>query len=150
MNKINKFEYVASADRTVALPTRSTKNSAGYDFHSPIDFELKPNCTIFMKLGVKCMVKDNEFLFILPRSSLGFKNNNYTVLTNTVGVIDSDYFNNPLNEGEICLKLHNFSSESLVVKKNDRLVQGIFLRYDTVDDDNCINERKGGLGSTGE
>jgi dUTP pyrophosphatase len=150
MNNINKFEYVSSADKTVDLPSRSTEYSAGYDFHSPIDFKLKPHHTICIKLGIKCQIKNNECLLIIPRSSLGFKNKNYTVLTNTIGVIDSDYYNNDSNEGEICLKLHNFSHTSLIIKKNDKLVQGIFMRYDTADDDNsCKTKRKGGLGSTG-
>jgi dUTP pyrophosphatase len=149
MSKLNKFEYVSSADKTVNLPSRSTEHSAGYDFYSPIDFRLRPHHTIFMKLGVKCQVKDNECLIIVPRSSLGFKNGNYTTLTNTIGIIDADYYNNNDNEGEICLRLHNFANKSLIVKKNDRLIQGIFMRYDTVDDDCCNVKRKGGLGSTG-
>jgi dUTP pyrophosphatase len=149
MSEINKFEYVSSADKTIILPSRSTEHSAGYDFHSPIDFKLRPHHTIFMKLGIKCQVKNNECLVIVPRSSLGFKNGNYTTLTNTIGIIDADYYNNDDNEGEICLRLHNFSNKTLVVKKNDRLIQGIFMRYDTVDDDFCNTKRKGGLGSTG-
>ena len=145
MSNINKFDYVKNADTDVSLPSRSTSHSAGYDFHSPKAFKLMPHETILLNSGVKCQVKDGEFLMILPRSSLGFKANNHIVLTNTVGVIDADYYNNPNNEGEICIKLYNMSTYTFEVNKNDRLVQGVFVKYDTTCDDACETKRNVGL-----
>ena len=146
---INKFEYVSKSKRDFDLPTRGTKRSAGYDFHSPISFTLQANETIKFSLEVKVQVKEDEVLLIVPRSSLGFKNNNHITLTNTVGVIDADYYNNEDNEGEIFVRLHNFGDTPLTINKNDRLVQGIFVKYDIVEDDKTTTERTGGFGSTG-
>ena len=145
----NKFEYLSKSKKDFDLPSRATKNSAGYDFHSPVDFEVKSGETVEISLEIKVCIKRNEFLMIIPRSSLGFKNNNHITITNTVGVIDADYYNNPSNEGEIKARFHNFGPDTFKVKKNDKLLQGIFVKFDTVDNEKEIeSERTGGFGST--
>ena len=147
--RINKFEYVSWSKREFDLPTRASKESAGYDFHSPVDGCIEPGAVVEFSLEVKVQIKPFEFLFIPPRSSLGFKGDNHVALTNTVGIIASDYYNNPDNEGEIRLKLKNFGDKPFYFKKNDRLVQGIFLSFDITEDDDVEESRQGGLGSTG-
>lgn len=146
----NKFEYVSWSFKNFDLPTRATSGSAGYDFHSPMEIKIAPGETVEFSLEVKAQVKPGQFLMIVPRSSLGFKGLNHVALTNTTGIIDSDYYNNPDNEGEIRVKLHNFGSNIFVINRNDKIVQGIFVNYDTVDDDKTENERTGGFGSTGK
>lgn len=146
----NKFEYVSWSKREFDLPHRSTAKSAGYDFHSPVDTVIMPGATVRFSLEVKVKLKDWTFLMIPPRSSLGFKDDNYVALTNTIGIIDGDYYNNPKNEGVIELRLHNFGEKPFIINKNDRLVQGIFVKYDITDDDDATAERVGGLGSTGK
>ena len=150
MFNLNRFEYVSWVTRDFNLPRRATHRSAGYDFFSPCDGVIQPNEVIEFSLGVKVRVKPGEFLFIPPRSSLGFKNDNHVALTNTVGIIDEDYYDTK-EEGEIRLRLKNFGNKPFEFHKNDRLVQGIFLKYDITDDDDPVsNERVGGLGSTGK
>lgn len=147
----NRFEYVSWSKREFNLPRRATSNSAGYDFYSPVDLVIQPDEVKKFSLEVKVQIKQREFLFIPPRSSLGFKGDNHVALTNTVGIIDTDFYNNPKDEGEIMLKLKNFGNTPFVIHKNDRLVQGIFMNYDITDDDDPVsNERVGGLGSTGK
>ena len=88
----------------IKLPKRATTGSAGYDFFSPIEFELRVGDTIKIPTGVKVLLDDDKFLAIYPRSGLGFK---YRVqLDNTVGIIDSDYSQSD-NEGHIFIKLTN-------------------------------------------
>ncbi len=144
---MNKFEYVSSSGRGFDLPTRATAKSAGYDFHSPVAFDLKPGEIKEIKLEVKVQLNEREVLWLVPRSSLGWKYN--VKLVNTVGIIDGDYYNNPENEGEIGLKLHNQGDKTLHVAVNDRLIQGIFLNFNITDDDAAQGERLGGFGSTG-
>lgn len=45
---------------------------------------------------------------------------------NGVGIIDSDYYNNPDNEGEIMLILYNFGEEDMIIKKVNALLK-VFL-----------------------
>lgn len=123
------------------LPKRSTKASAGYDFYLIEDITLKPNEIKKIPTGYKAKMLDNEALFIIVRSSLGFKYN--IRMTNQVGLIDSDYYNNEKNEGHMFVSLQNHSDEVVTLKKDTAFVQGIFMPYLKVDDDTCSNERTG-------
>ena len=121
----NKFEYVSWSKRDFDLPTRATQKSAGYDFHSPKDVVIEPGATEFIDLEVKCCVKPGEFLMIVPRSSLGFKGLNHVALTNTTGIIDADYYNNPDNEGvigKISSLKNDVSDTNIIWTKNQGIV----------------------------
>ncbi|MEG0826644.1 MAG: deoxyuridine 5'-triphosphate nucleotidohydrolase [Bacilli bacterium] len=130
------------------LPKRSTKYSAGYDFFSLIDFNLKPNEIKKIPTGIKINMNYDEMLMLVVRSSQGFKYN--VRLCNQVGIFESDYYNNITNEGHAWIKLQNHGDKDYIVKKNDAICQGIFMKFLTVDNEIKIeNERKGGNGSTG-
>lgn len=145
----NRFEYVSWSKADFDLPKRSTKNSAGYDLHTPVEFFVEPGDTVEISLEIKCDIEKGEFLMLVPRSSMGW-NGNHIAITNTAGIIDSDYYNNPKNEGEIRARFHNFGDETFHANKNDRVLQGIFVKYDVASDDDAQGERLGGLGSTGK
>lgn len=131
------------------LPKRSTKKSAGYDFRSLEEKVIRPKESYIFKTGIKAIMNDDELLYIFIRSSLGFKND--ITLSNSVGIIDSDYYNNENNEGHIAIKLINHSDKNFKVNIGDKIAQGIFSKFLVVDDEEeIINERKGGFGSTNE
>lgn len=44
---------------------------------------------------------------------------------------------------------YNLSNWPVVIKKDDKLGQGIFQKYLKTDDDEATGERTGGFGSTG-
>jgi len=129
------------------LPKRATKGSAGYDFYTPISFQLNPGETIKIPTGIRCEMNPRWVLMIYPRSGLGFKFR--LQLDNTVGVIDSDYFYSD-NEGHIFIKITNDSNEGKIVevKAGQGFAQGIFMQYGIVEDDDTVEERNGGFGST--
>ena len=128
-------------------PERNTKKSAGYDFYSINDFVIKPGEQMKIPTGIKAYMNDDEVLFLIVRSSMGFKYN--VRMCNQVGVIDGDYYDNIDNEGHIWIKLQNEGTQDYVIKKGDKIVQGIFLKYFVADNEEEIKkERKGGLGST--
>lgn len=135
-------------DRGVALPSRGTKFSAGYDFKTLERVEILPGETKVIPTGVKAEMEKDDVLLIVPRSSVGIKKG--VVLANTVGVIDADYFENPKNDGHILLALKNTSDRTAVFEKGERVAQGIFVKYGIVADDTAVSERKGGTGSTGK
>ena len=131
----------------ITLPSRSTKHSAGYDFKSPIKFTLNPGEIIKVPTGIKAAMNDDEFLAILVRSSMGFKYN--IRLCNQVGIIDSDYYNNEGNEGHIFIALQNEGDKVFEANVGDNIAQGIFLKYNTIDNEEEIkSSRSGGMGST--
>ena len=133
--------------QNIQLPRRATKGSAGYDFESPISFELKPGETIKIPTGIRAVIDENWVLKIYSRSSLGFKYRLW--LDNLTGIIDSDYSNSD-NEGHIFIKVTNNSLEDKIVRINrgDKFAQGIFVQYGTVIDDDAVEARNGGFGST--
>ena len=129
----------------INIPKRATSGSAGYDFYSPISFTLKPGETIKVPSGIRCRIDDGYVLQIYPRSSLGFK---YQLgLLNTVGIIDSDYYNAD-NEGHIIIGLVNRGNKDIVIEKGDRFVQGIFVKYYLAKEEDISDKRHGGFGST--
>ena len=131
----------------IKLPKRATAGSAGYDFYAPMAFELKPGETIKIPTGIRVKINDGWVLKLYPRSGLGFK---FRVqMNNTVGIIDSDYSNSD-NEGHIFIKVTNNSLEDKIVRINrgDKFAQGIFVQYGTVIDDDAVEARNGGFGST--
>lgn len=134
--------------KNIKLPKRATTGSAGYDFYSPIDFELKPGETIKIPTGIRCLMDENWVLQIYPRSGWGFK---YRLqLDNTVGIIDSDYSNSD-NEGHIFIKITNDSysyDKILKIEEGQGMCQGIFLPYGITVDDDTDGIRNGGFGST--
>ena len=140
-------EDIHKSYNSLKIPKRATKGSAGYDFYSPFDFELNPGETILIPTGIRCKINEGYFLGLFPRSGLGFK---YRMqLNNTVGIIDSDYYNSD-NEGHLFVKLTNDSNEdkSLSLKAGQGMVQGIFFEFGIVEDDDVTEERNGGFGST--
>ena len=129
----------------VVLPKRATSGSAGYDFVTPIDINLKPGEMIKVPTGIRCFIEEGCVLNIFPRSSLGFK---YQLcLANTVGIIDSDYYN-ALNEGHIIVALVNRGDKEVTLKKGDRFVQGIFYKFYTAKEEAVTSVRTGGFGSS--
>ena len=131
----------------IKLPQRATIGSAGYDFFTPTDIKLVPNQTIKIPTGIRVKIDEGYFLGIVPRSGLGFK---FALqLDNTIGVIDSDYYNSS-NEGHIFIKMTNRTNENKVLQvlEGQAIAQGIFFPFCITYDDECFNTRNGGLGST--
>lgn len=152
--KIRGFEIVNKEKRVygnidIILPKRSTKGSAGYDICSPLSFELKPNEEIMIFTDVKAYMQMDEVLKLYVRSSMGMKG---LFLKNTVGIIDSTYYSNKSNDGNIGMKLVNKGDYIIKINSGERIAQGVFVKFLTVDgdSDDDLEERIGGYGSTGK
>lgn len=96
--------------------------------------------------GVKCYLDPGTYLELSVRSSTPLKY--WLILANGVGIIDSDYADNPDNEGEIFLQLINLGPVPVQLHKGDIIGQGIIKKFEITDDDAAEGERTGGLGST--
>ena len=145
---IRGFEIVDSDKRKtdcVHMPTRSSEHSAGYDFYADKDYIVSPNEIIKIWTDIKAYMQPNEVLILDVRSSMGGK----YMLANTIGIIDSDYYGNPNNDGNIGIFLKNISNATLTIFKGDKIAQGIFIKYLKADEDNTTAKRLGGFGSSG-
>ena len=175
---MNKFEVVSKyKDKDIHLPKRNTGFSAGYDFEVAEDIVIPPlehltdelrahwNGTITLNgmaqytkrigakptlvpTGIKAKITPGWYLKLVVRSSLPLKH--WLILANSEGVIDGDYYNNPDNEGEIFFQLINLSPFPILLKKGDKIGQGIFIPYGITEEDHYGEgeTRKGGFGST--
>lgn len=166
--KVSKKQFLeqtvrTDADRTAAeaaydslkLPKRATAGSAGYDFYLPFDLCLEPGQTVKIPTGIRARIDEGWVLMLFPRSGLGFK---YRLqLDNTVGVIDSDYYNSD-NEGHIMIKVTNCSltgnseadggGRTVTLEAGKAFAQGVFLPFGITADDEADGVRNGGFGST--
>ena len=60
------------------------------------EYVAKPS---LVSTGIKCFLEKDKYLELTIRSSSPLKY--WLIMANGVGIIDSDYYNNPDNEGEI-------------------------------------------------
>ncbi|MBM7708953.1 dUTP diphosphatase [Enterococcus lemanii] len=161
------FEVVtAYQNKEIQLPQRATHHAAGYDFEAAAEIvipsiwkqvltrkigqesdnkKLKPT---LVPTGIKAYMGDDEYLQLANRSSNPLKR--FLSLANGIGVIDSDYYNNTDNEGHIMFQFTNFGLTDMVIKKGERIGQGIFLPFLKADQDQTTTERTGGFGSSNQ
>ena len=137
-------------DWNINLPVRKTKFSAGYDIEAAEDtiipsFKkgMKPT---LVKTGVKAYMGEDEVLILANRSSNPGKKG--LILANSIGVIDSDYYGNPDNDGHIMFAFYNIKDEDINIKKGEAIGQGIFQKFLITDNDVTTGKRTGGFGST--
>jgi len=148
---MRKFEVVRNdciqyGISNIVLPIRATKHSAGYDFYSPIDMVIRPKTAEMIWTNVKASFYPNEVLMACVTSGMGKKG---VMLSNTMGIIDCDYYGNENNDGNIGFRLYNYGENDYIIKAGDKIGQGLFLSYLTVENEEEItNIRKGGFGST--
>lgn len=144
-------EYYDDAYDMISIPERSTSCSAGFDFRSPINFNLAPGKSIVIPTGIRAKMNPAYVLMLYPRSSIGIRHG--IVFANTVPIIDADYYNAE-NEGHIMLAFKNTlpagRDNAWHVEAGDKICQGIFVRYGITHDDHASNARTGGIGSTGK
>lgn len=142
------FEIKKVYTDVLSTPVRSSVGSAGHDFILTEDISLNPGETVKVLTGIRAEVSEGWYLMLAPRSGLGSKFR--MQLNNTVGIIDSDYFEAD-NEGHIMATITNDSNEDkvLTLKAGDRFMQGIFVPYGITEDDVPLGKRTGGYGSSG-
>ena len=133
----------------IVLPHQATKASAGCDFCMPFNLNFEAGSKYRIATGIRWKTDEgkdaNQVLLIVPRSGLGFK---YGIrLSNTVGVIDSDYCNSD-NEGHIIISLENPSDKDVELAQGKPFVQGIIVNYEIPEGAESQDERNGGFGST--
>ena len=130
------------------LPKRSTAKSAGYDFYAVNDVTCKSHEITMVPTGIKAKMEDDETLLLFNRSSNPKKKG--LIILNGVGVVDADYYGNAENDGEIAGLFYNMREEEVEIKAGDKIMQGIFVKYEKADDDEAEGQRAGGFGSTGK
>lgn len=161
------FEVVGEEFRKtegeVTLPRRGDPGSAGHDFYSNEDVVIKGNRVVQLSDGeyglkygehtfwtdVKVKLPEDKVMLVEVRSSIGIKYHGN--LKNSTGVIDASYYFNPKTDGNVGINIVNYSTEDIVIKRGERIAQGLVVNYYVAEDDKPIKEtRDGGTGSSGK
>ena len=142
------FEIISTyQDQGLSLPKRKTSKSAGYDLQAAETKMIMPKTQAFIPTGMRAYMMDDEVLILSARSSL-FKKK-ALILSNGVGIIDADYYDNEDNGGHIFIAVYNMSDHIVTVSKGEAIAQAMFQKYLLIVNDAPENEsRKGGFGST--
>lgn len=131
----------------VQLPTRNDKGSAGYDFYVRKEVTILPMQKTIIHTDVKAYMPEDEVLLLFARSSVAHVKG--LLLSTGVSVIDSSYYGNEDNDGNILLAVVNSTGKAITLKAGDRICQGVFVKYGVVDNDEPRTaERAGGMGSS--
>lgn len=146
VKRVRGFEPVSRLGTIVKKPTRGTSHSAGYDIYVNEDYTIEPKQSVLIRTGIKAYMLPDEYLDLRVRSSLGIKRQ--LMLATGASVIDSDYYNNEENEGEIMVVLYNYGDTTQTISAGEHIVQGIFTKYHLADNDCTTAKRTGGTGST--
>ena len=137
--------------KTAKIPKKATNGSAGYDLFACLDHDvqIKMGDLVNIPCGVSVELPSSEYVsFIFPRSGLGFKYG--IVLSNAVGVIDSDY------RGEIRVSLSRIANgDPYLIKNGDRIAQMVIMKvenakFSLVESLGNTIRGKNGFGSTGK
>lgn len=131
------------------IPKRATAGSAGLDLCACIDEPLtvKAGERAVIPSGIAIALESNEVVvLVFARSGLAIKHG--ISLSNSVGVIDSDY------RGEICVGIINTSREDYTVNPGERIAQLVLtpvipaepVEVESLDE---TERGAGGFGSTG-
>ena len=132
------------------IPERASDGAAAYDIKALTDGDvvIPPGCRELIPTGIAIELPGPEYAALLySRSGSGIKHG--VSLSNSVGVIDSDY------RGEVCVGLINHGNEPFTVSRGDRIAQmmivPIMLPEITLSDSLSESARgSGGFGSTGK
>jgi dUTP pyrophosphatase len=166
--KTRGFEVCSEyLDKNINLPIRKTKNSVGYDIETAEDITI-PSIwkTVFFNIknflsnkkcyedikptlvptGLKSYFLEDEVLILANKSSFPLKKG--LILSNSIGIIESDYYNNQTNEGHLMFMYYNIGFKDCILKKGDIAGQAYFQKFLIADNDNSANIRKGGFVST--
>ena len=146
---LNTLNFIKLSENAI-VPKRATSGAAGMDLCACMEENvlLKAGERALIHTGIAVALPSSEYVALLfGRSGLAIKHG--LTLSNSVGVIDSDY------RGEICVGLCNLGSEDYIIAPGERIAQLVIMRVETPEPveveklDETVRGA-GGFGSTGK
>ncbi len=139
---------IKKLSETAVIPTRGSRQAAGYDLCADIrePLVMRPGESVKVDTGLAIAVPDGYFGGVFARSGLSTKKGIRPA--NCVGVIDADY------RGPVMVPLFNDASVERVIEPGERIAQLIVLPCAAVEFEETTElddtERgENGFGSTG-
>lgn len=130
------------------MPEYKTEGAAAFDLYARVDTTLKPSVPAIIPLNVVIKMPKGYMLALVVRSSTALKKGFNAA--NGLGVIDEDYSGDNDEVGLIAL---NYTKNDIVVKKGDRIAQGLIFKVAKATTFTKVStmatKSRGGFGSTG-
>ena len=133
-------------DKSLPLPEYKTAGAAAFDLASRVSVTILPKGVVRVPLNVAIEPPPGYMVMLAARSSLHKKG---IMLAHSVGIVDNDFCG---NGDEYIVPLYNFTDKEVGIERGERLVQGVFKKYDRAEweeVDDLQNKTRGGFGSTG-
>lgn len=118
--EVVKSQYRKHPNIDIKKPKRGTKNSAGYDICTPIKI-------------------------IIPAGGIS-----EAVQTDIKAYMLEDEVLEIYPRSSLGFKLKNLTDKEVVIEAGEKIMQGVFKKYLKVDNDDTLEARIGGIGSTGK
>ena len=134
-------------DTRLPLPSYATAGSVGFDLVCREDTEIAPRTIGLIPGNVIVQTPPGYMLLLTLRSSTPRRKG--LLIPHGLGIIDQDY----CGEGdELKVQVYNFRDEAVLVKRGERVAQGIFVPILQVDwqEVDSLGQGRGGFGSTGD
>ena len=129
------------------IPVYQQQGDAGFDFYCVEDTVVPANSIAILPTGVSMAIPEGYEVQVRLRSGVALKTP--LILANAPGTIDSGF------RGEVGILVRNCSSCDFLVRKGERIAQGVLCRYFSALFDEVANlpessRDQGGFGSTGK
>lgn len=131
------------------IPEYAKEGDSGFDLAALEEVTLRPGETKLVKTGIAVELPPGTELQVRPRSGMSLKTP--LNIRNSPGTVDNGYRG---DVGVICHCLMNAKNESVVIKKGDRIAQGVVMpviRCEIEEVESLSDTARGadGYGSTG-
>lgn len=130
------------------IPSKKTEFAAGLDLYTIQKEIVESGSKLLVKTGIAMEIPTGYCGLLFIRSSIGI--NTSLQLSNSVGVIDSDY------RGEVMVPIRNYGKSEITLEQFERFAQIVLVPIPQIDevievDSLQLTERgTGGFGSTGK
>lgn len=133
-------------DKSLPLPAYETEKSVGFDLITREDTLIKKGEIGLIPCNIIVEVPKGFIFIISSRSSSPKKKG--LLMPHGIGVIDQDYCG---PKDEIKAQFYNFSDNDVLIKRGEKVAQGIFMPVEIIEweeKDEMKKESRGGFGST--
>lgn len=133
-------------DKGLPLPMYETEGSVGFDILAREETQIPPKEIKLVPGNIIVEVPKGYMLMVASRSSTPKKKG--LTPPHGLGIIDHDYCG---EQDEIKIQVYNFTDNSVIVQKGEKIAQGVFIKIDKLawDEVESMNSNsRGGFGST--
>jgi dUTP pyrophosphatase len=114
-------------NKKIPLPSYE-KMAAGFDFYCSKDVPIEPGEIKALPGNIAMEIPEGYALLVLPRSSTPSRHG--LMMPHSIGLIDPFYRG---DNDEVILQFYNFTKKSVIIKKGDKIAQGVLIKYEKVE-----------------